>query len=62
MNAVKTLELIRKYNACPVCGSENVGNGAGRLVVEEDSFYRSCKCGWEVETDADGNETLNAKE
>nr|WP_285223046.1 DUF3797 domain-containing protein [Exiguobacterium sp. s163] len=56
------MELIQKYNACPVCGSENVGNGAGRLVVKEDSFYRSCKCGWEVETDADGNETSNAKE
>lgn len=56
MNAVKTFELIGKYSTCPSCGSDKIGNGAGKLIVEDDKFYRSCKCGWEVETDEDGNE------
>lgn len=58
MNALKTLELIKKYSDCPLCGNDKVGNGAGKLIVEDDRFYRSCKCGWEVETDAKGNEKL----
>lgn len=56
MNAMKTLELIQKYSICPLCGNGNIGNGAGKLIVEEHRFYRSCRCGWEVETDEDGNE------
>lgn len=56
MNAIKTFELIEKYNTCPSCGSNKIGNGSGKLIVEEDMFYRSCKCGWEVETDKEGNE------
>jgi hypothetical protein len=59
MNAMRTLELIQKYNKCPVCGSDKVGNGAGKLIVEEYKFYRSCKYGWEVETDEYGNEVHN---
>lgn len=48
MNARRTLELIEKYGTCADCGNENVGNGEGKLEVTEDSFTRSCKCGWSV--------------
>ena len=58
MNMLKTLELIKKYHVCPLCGNDKVGNGSGKLIVEDDRFYRSCKCGWEIETDEEGNEKL----
>ena len=49
MNALKAVELMRKYNKCPECGNEYVGNGEGTLEIEEDLFKRTCKCGWSIE-------------
>jgi predicted nucleic-acid-binding Zn-ribbon protein len=49
MNAWKTVELMRKYSRCPKCGNEYVGNGEGTLDVSDDTFIRTCKCGWKVE-------------
>lgn len=54
MNVLKSVQLMRKYNNCPACGSDKVGNGEGKLIIEDETFYRSCKCGWEVKTDEDG--------
>lgn len=48
MNALKAVELLRKYNTCPDCESEKVGNGEGSVEIEEDVFKRKCKCGWMV--------------
>ncbi|SPY16926.1 Domain of uncharacterised function (DUF3797) [Paenibacillus polymyxa] len=48
MNILRTLELVNKYSKCPDCGSEHVANGAGTLIVEDDIFIRTCKCGWSV--------------
>jgi len=48
MNAMKTVELLRKYNKCQKCGSEKLGNGSGTLEVTDDVFKRTCKCGWVV--------------
>ncbi|MDD9312663.1 DUF3797 domain-containing protein [Cytobacillus firmus] len=48
MNIYKFLELGKKYNDCPNCGNNFIGNGEGKLIVENDTFYRSCKCGFEV--------------
>lgn len=48
MNITDTIKLMKKYSVCPTCGNEYVGNGAGALVVDEDVFYRSCPCGWEI--------------
>ena len=54
MNVFKTVELIDKYGKCPKCGSDKIGNGSGSLIVEEDTFYRSCKCGWKIKTNEKG--------
>jgi hypothetical protein len=49
MNAWKSIELMRKYAKCEKCGSEKVGNGEGTLEITDDTFVRTCKCGWKVE-------------
>jgi len=49
MNFRKSLELMEKYSKCQKCGSEYIGDGEGTLVVTDDTFIRSCKCGWKVE-------------
>lgn len=51
MNAVKSVKLIRKYANCPNCGSDKIGNGEGTLEIDDDTFKRTCKCGWSVEVD-----------
>lgn len=48
MNIAETFKLIEQYAVCPECGNDHVGNGEGKLITEGKSFYRSCKCGWEV--------------
>ncbi len=55
MNILKSVELMKKYSSCLQCGNDKIGNGAGKLHIEEDTFYRSCKCGWKIKTDEDGN-------
>ncbi|NFO86475.1 DUF3797 domain-containing protein [Clostridium botulinum] len=47
----RSLELINKYTKCPECENEMVGNGEGKLIVEDDIFIRECKCGWSVKID-----------
>lgn len=49
MDFRKALELLQKYNECPKCGNDEIGNGEGTLEVDEDKFVRTCKCGWKVE-------------
>lgn len=56
MNVVKSIKLMKKFNNCKSCGSEKVGNGSGTISIENETFYRSCKCGWSIKTDEDGNE------
>lgn len=41
-------KLTEKYTCCPRCGNDQVGNGEGKLIVEENVFIRSCKCGNKV--------------
>lgn len=48
MNFARSLELMEKYIDCPQCGNTYIANGEGKLIIEDDTFYRSCKCGWEV--------------
>ncbi|KAA1180676.1 DUF3797 domain-containing protein [Paenibacillus sp. B2(2019)] len=52
MNLNLSMILMKKYVACLECGNENLGNGEGTLQIEGDTFRRTCKCGWKVETDA----------
>jgi hypothetical protein len=49
MNIMMVLVLSEKYANCLDCGNEYIGNGEGSLIVTNDSFKRSCKCGWSVE-------------
>lgn len=48
MNVNDSLELINKYAACPKCGNDKIGNGEGTLIIENNVFERSCKCGWKI--------------
>lgn len=45
MNIRNTVRLTEKYAHCLKCGSEKIGNGEGTLIVEENVFIRTCKCG-----------------
>lgn len=53
MNVVDSLVLIEKYSACLECGSEKLGGNPseGALLVEDETFTRSCKCGWSIFVD-----------
>lgn len=53
MNGWKSVQLIRKYAECPKCGNDKVGNGEGTLIIEDDTFTRTCKCGWSIEVKED---------
>jgi hypothetical protein len=49
MNALKTIELLRKYAKCQDCGNDVVSNGEGGIEVTDLTFKRTCKCGWSIE-------------
>lgn len=58
MNALKTMKLMEKYTHCACCGSDKIGAGAGSLIVEDDTFTRSCACGWTIAVDEDDTEII----
>jgi hypothetical protein len=66
MNIEKALALQEKYAECPKCGNSYVGNGEGKLIIDDGKyagkFHRSCKCGWSITTDADGYEINTMKQ
>jgi hypothetical protein len=49
VNVWKSIELMRKYSKCQNCGSEKIGNGEGTLEITDNTFIRTCKCGWKIE-------------
>lgn len=53
MNYIKSMLLLEKYADCPNCGSDLVGNGEGGIVVEDDTFRRFCKCGFDITVNED---------
>lgn len=56
MNIFKSMALMEKYGECPNCGNDLIGDGQGGLIVEEDTFRRFCKCGFDITVDENGNE------
>jgi hypothetical protein len=44
MNAVKAYMLSKQYANCPNCGNDKCS-----LIITEDTFVRSCKCGCRIE-------------
>lgn len=61
MNFLKSMELMEKYCDCPKCGNEYIGNGQGGMTVEDDTFRRWCKCGFDITVDEDDNNVLKDK-
>ena len=57
MNIEKSIELMNKYGKCPKCGNTHIGGGQGKLIIDDDTFYRECKCGWSVKEVAGNDET-----
>ena len=55
MNALKSIDLMNKYVDCPCCGNEYIGNGQGGIIIEDDTFRRWCKCGYDITIDEDDN-------
>ena len=54
MQLDRSTELMKKYAECPECGNDKISNGEGGLVINDHTFHRWCKCGWEVkETEED---------
>ncbi|WP_434793115.1 hypothetical protein TPDSL_23050 [Terrisporobacter petrolearius] len=56
MNWLKSMELMEKYIYCPTCGNEYIGNGQGGIIVEDDTFRRWCKCGFDITVNEDDEE------
>lgn len=52
MDIQMSIKLLNKYSDCPVCGNDKVGNGAGKLDVSDEIFFRSCKCGYSIKIKA----------
>ncbi|HCQ6002069.1 TPA: DUF3797 domain-containing protein [Clostridioides difficile] len=42
------IKLGEKYCYCPGCGNDKIGNDEGKLIVEEHTYYRACKCGFNI--------------
>lgn len=53
MNINESIELMRKYGTCPECGNDKIGGipSQGAMILEDEIFNRSCKCGWFVTVD-----------
>jgi iron(III) transport system ATP-binding protein len=51
MKMKRSIELTEKYAVCPECGCDRIGNGKGKLIVDDETFMRSCACGWSVTVD-----------
>lgn len=54
MNALKLIEIMKKYTNCPVCNNDKVGDGQGYVISQDKIFTRGCKCGWEIKVHEDG--------
>ena len=48
MEIENATKLMKKYISCPDCGNRYIGNGEGKLIINDDSFVRTCKCGFQV--------------
>lgn len=56
MNMIKAIRLARKHAECPKCGNTFIGSGEGEVIITDNEFYRSCKCGWEITIKEGDNE------
>lgn len=56
MNVRTLIPIMKKYEKCPNCGSTTIGNGEGAIIVEEETYTRTCKCGFKITVNEDGKE------
>lgn len=61
VNIHNSMELMKKYSRCPKCGSEEIGNGNGGVIVENNTFRRFCKCGYDVSLNGEGQKVDTIK-
>ncbi len=40
----------------PRCGNNKIGNGEGGIIIEDDTYTRTCKCGFKIKINEDGKE------
>lgn len=59
MNLLLATKLLHKFESCPQCGNNKVGNGQGTLEITEEHFIRTCKCGFKVTIDKRENEVYD---
>lgn len=43
-----SMAMQRAYETCPDCKSGYIGNGQGTLMIDDNKFVRTCKCGYGV--------------
>ncbi|CEK40372.1 DUF3797 domain-containing protein [Clostridium phage phiCD146] len=51
MKMINVFKLLSMYCFCPECGSDELGEGEGSLIVDEYTFHRKCKCGFDMIVD-----------
>lgn len=54
MNIENVIELLDKYGTCPQCGNNILNGNENSLIIEEDSFIRTCECGFKMALNANG--------
>lgn len=55
MEIDKAIKLMNKYGKCIACDNKMLGEGQGKLIVEDDFFIRDCKCGYQIKVDENDN-------
>lgn len=53
MNFNIVTKILNKYVECPICGHDKLGKGHGALIIEDEVFERSCRCGFIVRINND---------
>lgn len=56
MNIRALMPILKKYEKCPSCGSTTIGNGQGGIIIEDDTYTRTCICGFRKTVDENGKE------
>ncbi|MCB2300376.1 DUF3797 domain-containing protein [Clostridium tagluense] len=56
MNLIEVMPIMKKYEKCPKCGNTKIGKRQGSIRIEEDTFTRTCKCGFKIIVDENGKE------
>ncbi|UWD43285.1 DUF3797 domain-containing protein (plasmid) [Clostridioides difficile] len=51
MKMINVFKLLSMYCICPECGSDKLGEGEGSLIVDEYTFHRKYKCGFDIIVD-----------